>query len=139
MDNNRKKTIEGLKNKLLPCIENVFWKGQKEHPEKTELLGFITSAIQDLELLDKVESGGVEKKKENTELLKTCGFVELVKIRAYNEAIDLCNAHWAGKMEGIAQVIKNQCGWKYTYNKIEYEKIDKLSQAIVNYLTEKTN
>ena len=55
--------IEIGKNKLLPCLEGVYWKGQKEHPEKTELIQALQHLLQIAERAGDVV--GMEKEIDN--------------------------------------------------------------------------
>lgn len=64
-----------------------------------EMVTALQSAIAEAELMEKVASGGVEK----IEINKFHTFLDHDD-RSFNEAIDLCNAHWAEKIRGIEEV-----------------------------------
>lgn len=47
----RKECVDRLE-KIKQVLDSMFWKGQKEHPEKTEMLNTLTFAIGVLERVD---------------------------------------------------------------------------------------
>lgn len=136
----RKERIEILKNKLLPAFESMFWKGEKNHPEKLVMVEALQETIAEAELLDKVASGGIKKRRRINSKYKTVDFLEqdLMNV-GFNEAIDLCNAHWVGKMKGIAKVLLDTCE-KELNQSIRFMLTENdariFAKALTNYLTE---
>ena len=150
----RKIVIEELKRTKSTLVELIdYW--EKVHKEKHAFWikesQVLTSAIADLELLNKV-AGGVELDilaplgelgnrcyGEGKGEINTTIAIEVEK--SEKKILDLCNAHWAGKLAGIEEVIKmfqenpiGDFGDKKEKQKIEREA---LAQAIITHLTAK--
>ena len=94
--------IEIGKNKLLPCLEGVYWKGQKEHPEKTELIQALQHLLQIAERAGDVE----EIEKSALSQLRTLLVGKLKELTIDGHKINFAeDNYYAGQMDMLADCI----------------------------------
>lgn len=133
MEISRKEQIRRLKEHL----KNY----KTAYSENKITIEALSSAIAEAELMERA-SGGVEKKvycgNEGIELGSYDeGFdhgIEKGEFLGFNEAIDLCTAHWVGKMRGIEEALK-KCFSDIGISELSvWSKA--ISQALTKHLTE---